>query len=188
MAELALLATAVGSGTAAAGGIGATLSTIASVGLTAASAFSSISAGNEQAASLNLQARQSTLNARAERLEGKRQSLAISEQLSRDLASQNALFGARGVLQGEGSSLAASQKAKENASADIKAAQFNADIAALSAEQRAANARSEASTAKSSGVIGAVKALGNFSPIPSAPTGGGSVPIPSRKPTLLSGL
>lgn len=181
--EPLLLAAGASAGTAA------TVSTIASVGLTAASAFSSIQAGNAEAASLNLQARQSDLNARTDRLEGKRQALAIQQQLDKDLASQNALFGARGVLQGEGSAEAAASTAKENASRDINLALFNSDINALSAEQRASNSRADAASAKQGGIFDAVTTIGNFKAPAKAPTGGaGKVPIPKRKPTLLSGL
>lgn len=178
MAELAIMAaTSLG----ASAGTAATIGTIASVGLTAASAFSSLQAGNAEASSLKLQARQSDLNARAERLQGRQQALAISERLSQDLASQNALFGARGQLSGEGSAEAAREKAKSNASSDIKAAQFNSELTALSAEQRSSNARSDATAAKSGGVFDAIKAVGSFKAPVKAPT-------TSRRPTLLSGL
>ena len=182
MAELAVMAaTSLGASASAA----ATIGTIASVGLTAASAFSSLSAGNQQAASLNLQARQAGLNAQAERLEGRRQALAIQDQLDRDLASQNALFAARGVLQGEGSAEAAAQTAKDNATKDIDLARFNTDMNALNAEQRGANARADASAAKSQGIFDAISTVGSFKAV-KAPTGGTSkVPIPKRKPSLV---
>lgn len=184
--EPLLLAAGASAGTAATAG---TIGTIASVGLTAASAFSSIQAGQAESQSLKIQARQADLNARTSRLEGKRQSLAIQEKLDADLASQNALFGARGVLQGEGSAAAAADKAKDNASRDINLALFNADIDALSAEQRSANSRTDASAAKAGGIFDAIQTVGSFKLPEKAPTGGRKTPPkPARKPTLLSGL
>lgn len=196
MAELAIMAaTSLG----ASAGTAATIGTVASVGLTAASAFGSIQAGNQQAAALNMQARQSTLNAGFERIEGRRQSLAIKEQLERDLSSQNALFAARGTLQGEGSSLAAQETAQRNASNDIDLALFNSDIAALNAEQRAANSRSDAKAAKKSGIMDAVGTVAGFK-LPAGVGGGienmaGQAKTKTalqgamkRKPTLLAGL
>lgn len=190
MAELAILAaTSLG----ASAGTAATIGTIASVGLTAASAFGSIQAGKQEAAALNLQARQADLNARTERLEGKRQALQIEEQLNRDLASQNALFAARGGLQGEGSAAAAEAISRERATQDIDLARFNTDIAALNAEQRASNARSNAKAAKQQGIFDAITTVAGFS-APSVPgvenfgrTKTGKVPIPGRKPSLVGG-
>jgi hypothetical protein len=186
MAELAVLAaTSLGASASTA----ATIGTIASVGMTAASSFGSLSAGSAQADALNIQARQSSLNARTERLEGRRQSLAIQEQLDKDLASQNAIFAARGVLEGEGSAEAASEAAKKNASRDINLARFNSELTALSDDQSAANSRADAKAAKQQGIFDAVGALSGLS-ITKAPTGGGgsTPPIPKRKPTLLSGI
>lgn len=186
MAELAVTA-ATGLGASAA--TASTIATVASVGLTAASAFSSIQAGNQQAAGLQLQARQAELNARAERLRGRQQATLIQEQLNKDLASQNAIFAARGVLQGEGSAEAAQETAKANASRDIDLARFNADQAAFSAEQRASNARSDASAARTGGFISALDTVSSYRSIPSfGGSNSGGVPIPRRKPSLLSGL
>lgn len=138
------------------------LTSAVGAGLTAASAFSSIQAGQQQADALKIQARQSGLNARTERLEGRRQSLQIQDQLERDLASQNALFAARGVLQGEGSAEAAKEEATRQATRDIDLARFNTDIAALNAEQRAANARADASAAKKQGIFDAIGTISTF--------------------------
>lgn len=188
MAELAVMAA---TGLGASAGTAATIGTIASVGLTAASAFSSIQAGSQQAAGLRIQARQAELNARAERLEGKRQAAAIRDQLESDLASQNALFAARGVLQGEGSAEAARVVSQENASRDIDLARFNTDINALNAEQRAANLRADAKAAKSAGIFEGISTIASFKSVPSfgvedfGRTKTGKVPIPKRKPSLL---
>lgn len=146
---------------------GLTAGSLLTGGLTAASAFSSIQSGNQQSAALNMQARQSTLNAGFERLEGRRQSLAIQEQLERDLSSQNALFAARGTLQGEGSSLAAKETAKRNASNDIDLALFNSDIAGLNAEQRASNSKLNAAAKKTEGGVEALRTVSGYKPVKS---------------------
>lgn len=182
MAELAVMALTTAGVSA---GTAATIGTVMQVGLTAASAFSSIKAGRQEAAGLEIQAKQAGLNARQERLEGKRQALQLQGNLDRDLASQNAMFGARGILQGEGSAAAAEATSRTNATRDIDAARFGADIAALNAEQRASNYRSEAKAAKAKGYMDALGTLGSFA-APSSPKGGvGKVPIPKRKPSLV---
>lgn len=177
------------------GGVGAgfSLGTAVSAGLTAASAFASVQAGNEEAAGLKLQERQAGLNSRLERLEGKRKSLAIQGQLDKDLASQNAIFASRGALAGEGSAAAAEAAAKTEATKGIKAAQFGSELKALSAEQRAENLRIEAKSAKTRGKLKAVSTIANFKAPAKAPTGK-APPLPTRKParttrpSLLSGL
>lgn len=188
MAELAVLAltsAGVSAGTAA------TIGTVVSVGMTAASAFSSIQAGKAESNALKVQARQAGVNARLERLEGRRQAGAIQDQLEKDLASQNAIFAARGSLQGEGSAAAAAAAANNNATRDINLALFNSEIGALNAEQRASNNRADAKAARSKGFKDALSTVGSFKPFPKTPTGSGGgsgVPIPQRKPSLLSGL
>ncbi|MGB0817416.1 MAG: hypothetical protein ACPGQQ_00825 [Candidatus Puniceispirillaceae bacterium] len=184
MAELAV---SVLTSAGVSAGAASTIGTVLSVGLTAASAFSSFSAGNQQSESLLLQSQQASLNARAERLEGRRQSLAIQEQLDADLASQNAIFAARGVLQGEGSAEAAKEAATKNATRDIELARFNADVNAGNAETRAAIAESDAAAAKKKGVFDAVGTIGSYKSIPSFGSGSGAkkVPIPGRKPSLV---
>nr|DAQ81605.1 MAG TPA: hypothetical protein [Caudoviricetes sp.] len=185
-----MAATAAG----ASAGTAATIGTIASIGLTAASAFSSINAGKQQAASLKLQARQQTANALSDRLQGRQQALQLQEQLDRDLASQNAMFAARSTLQGEGSALAAQETAQKNATRDIDLARFNADISALSNEQAAANSRADAKAAKTKGYMDALQTIGSYRS-PSMPgiedmsgQGSGYNPkksAPPRKPSLV---
>lgn len=161
-----LLSAGASAGLASAAG---TAGSFLSIGLTAASAFGSLSSGQQQASSLNLQARQADLNARTEKLEGKRKSLALQEQLDRDLASQNALFATRGILQGEGSALAAEEKARENATSDINLAVFGSDIAAGNAQQRGSNLRADATAAKSKGRFDALTTIGGLK-FPKAPS------------------
>ncbi|MCK5606291.1 hypothetical protein KAR91_30605 [Candidatus Pacearchaeota archaeon] len=157
--------------------------------LTAASAFSSVVSGFQQSSALNQQAAQAKLQARNERLQGREQALGIQDQLSRDLSSQNALFAARGGIQGEGSALAAQNVAKNIASQDIDAALFNSQISALNAEQRAANAKSNAKAAVFGGISGAISTIGGARSTTSfggsSKASGGFIPIPVRKPSLL---
>lgn len=170
MAELAVMAaTTLGATKTAA----ATVGTIASVGLTAASAFGSVSAGQQQQQALDIQSQQSQLNARVERLKGREQALQVRRNLDRELASQNALFAARGQLQGEGTSAAAEKVSRERATESIENARFNTEISAGNAQNRAAIARSEGRAARSAGTFGAIRAVGTFRRPPSL-TGGAS--------------
>lgn len=158
------------------------------VAVATVSAVSAVAAGQQQAQSLKLQSKQAALNAEAEGLEGRRQSLEIQDSLARDLASQNALFGARGILEGEGSAAAAADTARANATSDIENALFNTELNKQSALQRSANLKSDASAAKASGFLKAGEAVaGGFSAFKAAPTKT-TVPKPVRKPTLLSGI
>lgn len=135
--------------------------------MTGAGAFGQIQAGNMQANILNLQAQQSELNARMETVKGRQQALQIRNQLDRDLASQNATFTARGVLQGEGSAAAASDASKENAEEDINVAQFGAQMGSESDKLQAASDRINAKAAKQSGINKAVNAVASYKPLQS---------------------
>lgn len=126
-------------------------SSLLSVGLTAASAFSDIGAGNsiaEQQVKLAqlqsqqslFQSKQSELSARQETLRGRQEALEIKRRLSRNLSSQNAIFAARGVLDGEGTAEAAMKESEAAATRDI-------DVAMFSSTQRA-NAELANSTAQ----------------------------------------
>ena len=129
------------------------------LGLTAASAFGQVQAGNSSAAILNMQAQQAELNARMETIKGRESALTIKKQLDKDLASQNALFSARGVLQGEGSALAANKTAKANAKADIEVAQFGAEMGSESDKLRASQYKTGAKAAKKSGKTEAINTI-----------------------------
>jgi hypothetical protein len=77
--------------------------------------------------------------------------------------------------------------AQESATKDIDLARFNTDMNALNAEQRAANARSDASAAKQQGIFDAISTVSSFKPAPGENFGRiktGKVPIPKRKPSL----
>jgi hypothetical protein len=118
-------------------------------------------AGQQQAAVSRFQARQSEMQAKLEGLKGREQALQIRQKLERDLASASASLGARGMLAGEGSALAAVQAGKERASLDINAAQFGAANAADAARAEAAQLRAQASSQRMSGFIGAANTLGS---------------------------
>lgn len=129
------------------GGIG----TLLSIGQTAASAFGQIQAGRLEQQTLNLQARQSELAARQEALRGKKQALEINKQLSRDLASQNAIFSARGVLTGEGSAEAAMGAATQEAQDAIDLAMFGASQSATAQRLQGQQYRLAGSSARRAG-------------------------------------
>ncbi len=129
--------------------------------MTGAAAYGHVSAGNSSAALLNLNAAQADINARMETIKGREQALTIKNQLNKDLASQNALFSARGVLHGEGSALAAGNVAKKNAAADLEVAKFGADTGSESDKLRAAQDRISASAARKAGKTEAISTVVN---------------------------
>lgn len=154
-------------GAVGAGGIFSAGTAFASVGkffgssllsglMTGAGAYGQYQAGLMQADILNMQARQAELNARMETIKGRQAALNISKNLEKDLAAQNAIFASRGVLQGEGTALAASEASKENAQADIDIAMFGGAIASESDKLRAAQYGAEAGAAKSTGITNAL--------------------------------
>ena len=152
-------------GTTAAAGTAATgasmsLGTILSLGMTGASAFGQIMAGQQQAAMSRFQARQADLQAKLDGIKGREQALQIRQKLERDLAGANAAFGSRGLL-GEGSSLAAVQAGKERATLDIEAARFGAANAADASRAQAGQYRAQASSQASGGFLGAVSTIGD---------------------------
>lgn len=156
----------------AAGSIAAGISSIGAGSLlsglmTGAGAFGQMQAGNMQQKILNLQAQQSELNARMEGLKGRSQALQIRNQLDRDLASQNATFAARGVLQGEGSAMAAADSSKKNAQDDIDTALFGAKMGSESDKLQAAQYRAEGKAAKTAGRIEAINAVATYRPVQS---------------------
>lgn len=129
--------------------------------MTAASAFGQVQAGNTNAAMLNLQAQQADLNARMQTIKGREEALTIKRQLDKDLSSQNALFSARGILQGEGSAAAAVSQSRKNAKEDIDVAMFGANTGSESDRLRAAQYRTEAKVSRASGRTEALNTIGN---------------------------
>jgi hypothetical protein len=142
-----------------------------SLGLTAASAYGSIMAGQQQAASSRFQAKQSELQARMEGLKGRESALQIRQQLERDLAGANATFAARGLMS-EGSAQAALQAGKERATSDIEAAMFGAENAKQAALSQAAQYRSQASSQSTAGIIGAATTVASSRTVNNLLSGG----------------
>jgi hypothetical protein len=98
-------------------------------------------------------------------LKGREQSLSIRRQLEKDLAGANALFAARGALQGQGSAAAAIDAAKRRASEDINAAMFGANANADASRMQARQYKSQASSQVIGGFMGAADAIGKNSRI-----------------------
>lgn len=156
MAETLL---AVGVGTAGAGGTaaGATLfgSTTAFSALTSLptilSVGSSIAGGYSGAAVSRAQAQQAELTAKQEELKGREQAAQIRRQLSASLASQNAIFAARGINPTTGTPKALAQESTSQASRDIEIARFGATQAAGALRSQATQYKIEGSTKKLEG-------------------------------------
>jgi hypothetical protein len=156
----AALATAGGVATAAqvaattGGMIGSTLAASAPfVGslFTAGSAFGQIQAGRQSAAISSAQARQYELQARQEELRGREQADAIRRSLQASLASQRAIFGARGINPNTGSPLVLSQQSRTEAGADIETAMYNSGATAEARRMQGAQSRLEGKVARSAG-------------------------------------
>ncbi len=158
---LAALGSSAGAGTAGLFGAGGSFSLLSTAGTlaTGLSTVSSIQAGRQQSAVYKAQARQAELQARNTLLQGRQQSLAIKEQLNRDVATQAAGFAARGVLSGEGSALAAMEQSKLNASRDIEYAMYGANMGYYQGNAQAAQYRTSASASTLSGYTNAVNTL-----------------------------
>lgn len=91
----------------------------------------------------------------------------IRKQLERDLSSQNATFAARGVLAGEGSSAAAAEASRTNATEDINIATFGAKLGSESEKFQGAQYRSKAANVKTEGMVSAARKITNMRPIAS---------------------
>lgn len=140
MAESLLAVAAVAAPeTAAAIGASSTFAALPSAGtlLSVGSAASSIMGGSQGAAVSKMQARQAELSARQEELKGREQAAQIRRQLSASLASQNAIFAARGINPTMGTPRVLSQESASQAARDI-------DITRFGAAQSAGALRSQA--------------------------------------------
>ena len=159
--------TAVGTaglfGAAGSFGAGGLLSGLASGAggllLTGASAFGQIAQGQEMAAIAKFNSQQSELQARQERLKARDQINLIKQQLNKDIASQSAFFGARSVLQGEGSAQAAQDAAKRNAGYDVDIARFGGETAANAAMAQSAQYKKEAKFSMRQGVYSGIQTI-----------------------------
>lgn len=171
-------------------GIGASAGSLA-LGLGIASAATGVLSGYQQKQASETQADQARLNARLESLQGQQQALDIQRALRSDLASQEAMFAARGVLQGEGSAMAAQSIARQNANASIDSAMFNASMRRDNAMQRASNLEQQGqsaflgSIAQGIGTIGSAYSLtgtGSAYQSSNPPGWSGPTPYPAPKP------
>lgn len=152
----------------AAGASASTLATVGSVssllsaGMTAASVFGQISGGGQQAAIAKAQAQQYELAAKQEELKGREQADNIRRSLQASLASQRAIFGARGIAQGSGTVRRLASESMTAASRDIDIARFGAGQQAGALRSQGAQARIEGSAARTAGYMGAVKTLSSL--------------------------
>lgn len=163
MAETLLL-TALNSGAMSVGtasAISSAISILPSVGTlaTAGSAFGSIMGGNQQAGVYKAQAAQSELAAKAEELKGRDQADKIRRSLQATLASQNAIFSARGISLSGGTPVNIGNVSKTQAAQDVEMAQFGAGVSAAQERAQGQQYRLSASAAKTAGYTGAVTSL-----------------------------
>jgi hypothetical protein len=144
----------------------ATLATVGTVGSilsgvsTAASVFGQISGGGQQAAIAKAQAQQYELAAKQEELRGREQADNIRRSLQSSLASQRAIFGARGISLNSGTPRILSAESSNAASRDIDTARFNAGQSAFALRSQGAQARIEGKAAKMGGYMGGLKTIG----------------------------
>lgn len=143
-------------------GTATTLSTVASVlspALSIVSAAGQISSGMQQSSIYKAQAQQYQLAAKQEELRGREQADRIRRSLQANLASQNAIFGARGISIKSGTPVTLARKSMTEAGADIEAAMFNAGQGAGTLRSQAAQSKISASSAKMAGFTGAATSL-----------------------------
>ena len=115
--------------TAGAAGAATTGSLLGDV-LTGASAISSIMGGIQSYHQMKASARQSELQAGQEKLKATQQSNLIRENMLKEIASANAMFGARGILS-TGSPEQVIRESANQANQDISMAQANGRLAYL---------------------------------------------------------
>ena len=160
-AAIASAGAAIGPVTAAASGLG-TLSTVGSLLsplMTIGSAVGQISSGMQQSAIYKAQAQQYQLAAKQEELRGREQADRIRRSLQANLASQNAIFSARGIATGMGTPVTLARKSMTEAGADIETAMFSAGQSAGALRSQAAQSKISASSAMTSGFAGAAGKL-----------------------------
>lgn len=131
------------------------ISSLLSVG----SAIGQVSSGMQQSAIYKAQAQQYQLAAKQEELRGREQADRIRRSLQATLASQNAIFSARGIATGTGTPVTLARKSMTEAGADIEAAMFSAGQSAGALRSQAAQSKISASSAMTSGFTGAAEKL-----------------------------
>lgn len=146
MAETLLVSAGMSAGTAS------TIGTLLSVG----SAISSIAGGFQGDAVSKMQARQAELAARQEELKGRETAATIRRQLNASLASQNAIFAARGIAP-SGTTQTIANESASAAARDIDIARFGATQSAGALRTQAQQYQIEGSAKKFAGFADAGK-------------------------------
>lgn len=147
---------------ASAGGVAGAIAgsgSLLSSGFSAFGALGQIVGGNQQAAVSKAQAAQYALSARQEELKGREQADMIRRSLQASLASQNAIYAARGVSTRTGTPVTIGNVSRTEASRDIETAQFNAGMSAGAERLRATQAKIEGKSAKTAGYSAAATKL-----------------------------
>lgn len=160
-AAIASAGATIGPVTAAASGLG-TLSTFGSILspiMTIGSALGQVSSGMQQSAVYKAQAQQYQLAAKQEELKGREQADRIRRSLQANLASQNAIFGARGISTKSGTPVTLARQSMTEAGADIETAMFNAGQGAGALRSQATQSKISANSAKMAGYTGAAGKL-----------------------------
>lgn len=152
MAETLLLAAGASAGTAS------TVGTIISVGGSLLSGVSSIAGGIQGAGVSKIQARQAELAARQEELKGRETAAQIRRGLSASLASQNAIFAARGISP-VGTPQTIAGQSTSQAARDIDIARFGATQSAGALRSQAQQYEIEGKAKKVEGFTGAAKSI-----------------------------
>lgn len=154
----------IGPVTAAASGAATLSSGFSLLGpiLTVGSALSSVSSGNQQAAAYKLQAQQSEVNARIEKLNAQEKANEIRRNMLANISSANAAYAARGVSIFSGTPDQARTEIAKNSEINIDKARFGGTMAANEKITQARQYKSNASAARVSGYGGAVKSLASL--------------------------
>lgn len=105
-------------------------------------------AGNEASKTAKRQSAQILLSNRIQTIKAKEQAARINEDLNKTLATQTALFAARGGIAGEGSALALATSTTDAANKDIDTINFNSSIEAINAQRKASAVRFAGKQAK----------------------------------------
>ena len=144
---------------AGAGSLLSGASTLFSLG----SAFGQVQSGMQQAAVFKGQSRQYELAARQEELRGREQADRIRRSLQANLASQNAIFAARGVAPTSGSAVGIANRSRTEAGLDIENTMFNAGQSSYQQRAQAQQAKMQGSAARTSGYMKAAQTFAGSS-------------------------
>jgi len=138
--------------------LGATLSTLGTVG----GLFSTIAGASAASSQSKLEARQAEFNARQEEVRGLEEANAIKQDVARAIASANARGAASGISISSGSPVKASQEALRDANNALSTVGTNAKLRAETERVRAQIARSQGRNAVRSGALQSASILGDF--------------------------